>query len=113
MSPVAARSSPERVRRNVRSSSRPALEEAAGDLVANLHARDAATHLDHLTGAVGKRDNIIANRHPVRFGASIGSAAAFRISLPSYPSCTRCGSICICISRGSTPPRRPAKPCFK
>ena len=41
------------------------MEEAAGDLVADLHARDAATYLDHLTGAVGKRDDIVANRHPV------------------------------------------------
>jgi hypothetical protein len=49
-----------------RLSSRPALEEAAGDLVTNLHARDAATHLDHLTGAIGKRNDIIPNRHPVR-----------------------------------------------
>ena len=48
-----------------RLSSRPALEEAPSDLVADLHTCDAATDLDHLTGAVGKRDDIIANRHPV------------------------------------------------
>ena len=46
-------------------SPKPALEEAAGDLIANLYARDASTHLDHLTGPVGKRDDIVANRHAV------------------------------------------------
>ena len=43
----------------------PALEEAAGDLVTDLHAGDAGTHLDHLAGAVGQGDDIVAHRHPV------------------------------------------------
>jgi len=43
----------------------PALEEAAGHLVAGLDARDAGTNLDHLAGAVGKRNEIFAHRHAV------------------------------------------------
>ena len=48
-----------------RLSPRPALEEAAGHLLPDLHTRDAGAYLDHLTGVVGKRDDIIANRHAV------------------------------------------------
>jgi hypothetical protein len=41
------------------------LEEAAGHLVADLHPGDAVAYLDHLTGAIGKGDNIVANWHAV------------------------------------------------
>ena len=43
----------------------PALEEAAGHLVAGLDADDAGTGFDHLAGAVGKRNEIVAHRHAI------------------------------------------------
>ena len=57
----------ERARLHVwrRLAARPALEEAAGDLVADLYARDAGADLDHLAGAVGQRDDVVAHRHAV------------------------------------------------
>ena len=46
-------------------------------------------------------------------GASIGLAAACRISSPSYPSCTLSKSIYSCINRASTPLHLPERRCFK
>ncbi len=43
----------------------PALEEIAGDLVADLHARDAGADLDHLAGAVRQRNDVFLRRHAV------------------------------------------------
>jgi hypothetical protein len=37
---------------------RTALEEAAGDLIADLNPRDASTDLHHLAGTIGQRDVI-------------------------------------------------------
>ena len=43
----------------------PALEEAAGHLVADLNPLDAGADLDHLAGAVGQRDDVVGNWHTV------------------------------------------------
>ena len=43
----------------------PALEEAAGDAVADLHTIDPGADLDHLAGAVGQRNEVRLHRHPV------------------------------------------------
>jgi hypothetical protein len=43
----------------------PALEEAAGDAVADLEAGHAGAELRHLAGAVGERDEVGLGRHPV------------------------------------------------
>jgi hypothetical protein len=48
-----------------RLATRPALEEAAGDLVADLHTRDALANCDHLARAIRQRDDVLAHRHPV------------------------------------------------
>ena len=48
-----------------RLAARPALEEAARDLVADLHTGDARADLDHLAGAVGQRHDLVAHRHAV------------------------------------------------
>ncbi len=44
---------------------RPALKETAGDLVARFHPQHAGADLDHLAGAVGQRNQILAYRHAV------------------------------------------------
>src|SRR5262245_37116327 len=43
----------------------PALEEVAGDLVANLDARDPRADLDHLAGAVRQRNDIVVHRQAI------------------------------------------------
>jgi hypothetical protein len=55
----------------------PALEEAAGDLVADLNARDAGTDLHHLAGTIGQRNDVVLNRHAVgaAHNAEIAKAA--------------------------------------
>ena len=48
-----------------RLAARPALEEVAGDLVADLDAGDAGADLDHFAGAVRQRNDVVAHRHAV------------------------------------------------
>ena len=43
----------------------PALEEAAGDLVARLHALDARADLDHLARAVRQRHDVVGHAHAI------------------------------------------------
>src|SRR5262249_45600714 len=43
----------------------PALKEAPGDAVADLHTRDAGTDLDDFPRAIRQRNEILAHRHPV------------------------------------------------
>ena len=43
----------------------PALEEIAGDAIADLHAADAGADFDHLAGAVGERDHVRLRRHAI------------------------------------------------
>src|ERR1700733_14147218 len=48
-----------------RLTARPALEEAARDLVADLYTGDARADLDHLAGAIGQRHDLVAHRHAI------------------------------------------------
>ncbi len=51
-----------------RFAARPALEETAGDLVANLHTANARSDFHDFAGAVGQRDEIVAHRRPIATG---------------------------------------------
>src|SRR6202043_2806522 len=48
-----------------RLAARPALEEAARDLVADLYTGDARADRDNLAGAVGQWHDVVAHRHAV------------------------------------------------
>src|SRR5580700_6056161 len=48
-----------------RLAARPALEEAARDLVADFYTGDARADRHHLAGAVGQRHGVVAHRHAV------------------------------------------------
>src|SRR5580658_5771835 len=48
-----------------RLAARPALEEAARDLVADFYTRDARADRDHLAGAVGQRHDVVVHRHAI------------------------------------------------
>src|SRR6516165_9300463 len=43
----------------------PALKEISGNVVANFHSRHPGTSLDHFTGAVRQRDEVVAYRHAI------------------------------------------------
>src|SRR4029078_8091159 len=48
-----------------RLAARPALEEISGNLVADLDPRDAGADLDHLTGDIRQRNDIVAHRQAI------------------------------------------------
>jgi hypothetical protein len=43
----------------------PALEKTAGDLVAVFYAGDAGADFNHFAGAVGKRNDVVADRRAI------------------------------------------------
>jgi hypothetical protein len=62
------------------------LEEAAGDFMADLNARDAGTDLHHLAGTIRQRNDVVTHRHSVgaAYDAEIAKIERARRDLDQY-----------------------------